>query len=139
MPYRVVSLRLMPGDVLGAFEVVSFIAEGGMGAVYRAKNRLTGEPRAIKVILPALAAQKDFVERFLREVTLAASVDHPNLVRVFEPATEGDTIILPMELLEGEALDARLRRVGDEADALLAKNLALLRSAAGGASDDEGP
>jgi serine/threonine-protein kinase len=112
MPYRVVSLRLMPGDVLGAFEVVSFIAEGGMGAVYRAKNRLTGEPRAIKVILPALAAQKDFVERFLREVTLAASVDHPNLVRVFEPATEGDTIILPMELLEGEALDARLRRVG---------------------------
>jgi eukaryotic-like serine/threonine-protein kinase len=112
MPYRSVSLRLLPGDVLGAFEVVGFIAEGGMGAVYHAKNRLTGEPRAIKVILPALAARKDFVERFLREVTLAASVDHPNLVRVFEPATHGDTIILPMELLEGEALDARLRRTG---------------------------
>jgi serine/threonine-protein kinase len=90
--------------------VLSNIGYGGMGAVYRARNRITGDMRAIKVMLPDLAANREFVERFIREIRLAMAVEHPNLVKVFEPAMDGDRIFLPMELLQGESLAARLKR-----------------------------
>jgi len=101
---------LPPGTLLGAFEIVSLLGRGGMGAVYGAKNRVTGDARAVKVILPELAARPDFVARFVREIRLAMAVDHPNLVRVFEPGMDGDQIFLPMELLLGESLGMVLRR-----------------------------
>jgi serine/threonine-protein kinase len=101
---------LPPGSLLGAFEIVSRIGHGGMGAVYRVRNRITGEARALKVVLPELAASPEFVDRFIREIRLAIAVEHPNLVRVFEPGMDGDQMFLPMELLEGESLAARLRR-----------------------------
>ncbi len=90
--------------------MLSNIGYGGMGAVYRARNRITGDVRAIKVMLPDLAANREFVERFIREIRLAMAVEHPNLVKVFEPAMDGDRIFLPMELLQGESLAARLKR-----------------------------
>ncbi len=81
-----------------------------MGAVYRARNRVTGQLRAIKIIKPELAKRPDFVERFVREATIASQVRHPHLVHTYEPGIDGETIYLPMELLEGETLHARLRR-----------------------------
>jgi serine/threonine protein kinase len=101
---------LPPGTLLGAFEIVSSLGQGGMGAVYHVRNRITGDARALKVILPALAADPEFVSRFIREIRLAMAVDHPNLVRVFEPGMDGEQIFLPMELLLGESLGALLRR-----------------------------
>jgi serine/threonine protein kinase len=101
---------LAPGTILGAFEVLSTLGRGGMGAVYRVRNRITGDQRALKVILPELAAQPQFVDRFVREIRLAMAVDHPNLVRVFEPGMDGDRMFLPMELLLGESLATRLKR-----------------------------
>ncbi len=101
---------LPEGTLLGAFEVISGIGRGGMGAVYRVRNRVTGDLRALKLILPELAANPEFVERFLREIRLAMAVEHPNLVRVFEPGMDGTRVFLPMELLEGESLATRLRR-----------------------------
>src|SRR5258706_3929106 len=83
-----------------------------MGSVYEAHNRITGEPRAVKIMLPALAAQAECVNRFLREIRLMISVAHPNLVRVYEPGMEGSLVFLPMELLQGETLGARLKREG---------------------------
>jgi serine/threonine protein kinase len=103
---------LAPGTRLGAFEVISPLGHGGMGAVYRVKNRITGDERALKLILPELAARPEFVERFVREIRLAMAVDHPNLVRVFEPGMDGDNIFLPMELLEGESLATYVKREG---------------------------
>ena len=101
-----------------------------MGAVYRVRNRVTGDPRALKLILPELAASPEFVDRFLREIRLAMAVEHPNLVRVFEPGMDGARVFLPMELLEGESLAARLQRertlpVGDAVVILHAVGLAL--------------
>jgi serine/threonine-protein kinase len=101
---------LTAGTLLGAFEVISSIGRGGMGVVYRVRNRVTGDLRALKLILPEVAANPEFVERFLREIRLAMAVEHPNLVRVFEPGMDGDRVFLPMELLEGETLAARLQR-----------------------------
>jgi serine/threonine-protein kinase len=101
---------LAPGTLVGAFEILSAVGHGGMGAVYRARNRVTGDVRAIKVMLPSLAANPEFVQRFTREIRLAMAVEHPNLVRIFEPGMDGDQIFLPMELLVGETLAARLKR-----------------------------
>ena len=101
---------LPAGSLLGAFEVIAPIGHGGMGQVYSARNRITGDERALKVILPALASRPEFVERFVREIRMAMAVEHPNLVRVFEPGMHGDCIFLPMELLVGESLSMRLQR-----------------------------
>ena len=108
--------ELPPGTIVGAFEILAPIGRGGMGEVYHARNRITGEERALKVMLPEFAAEPRFVERFVREIRLATSVDHPNLARVFEPAMDGNLIFLPMELLIGEALATRLQRgvLGDD-------------------------
>lgn len=97
---------------LGAYDITGFIAQGGMGSVFEARHRITGEQRALKVIRPDLARDRAFVERFMREVKLAASIRHPNLVEVFEPGMEGDAVFLPMELLRGETLASLLGRAG---------------------------
>lgn len=102
--------RLEPGTVLGAYEIISFIAAGGMGSVYRARNRILGDLRAIKVILPSLSSNPEFVQRFVREAQLAARIQHPNVVKMLEPAMHGDTMFLPMELLEGESLQDLAKR-----------------------------
>lgn len=106
------AVALPPGTQIGAFQIVRHIASGGMGSVYEARNRITGEARALKVMLPQLAAQPEFVNRFVREIRLMISVAHPNLVRVYEPGMEGTLVFLPMELLQGETLSARLKREG---------------------------
>ncbi|MFO0631200.1 MAG: serine/threonine-protein kinase, partial [Polyangiales bacterium] len=64
---------------------------------------------ALKVILSSHLADPDARARFLREVRIAAAIDHPNVVRVFEPAMHGDTMLLPMELVEGVTLRAHLQ------------------------------
>lgn len=102
--------RLAPGTVLGAYEIISFIAAGGMGSVYRARNRILGDLRAVKVILPSLSSNPEFVQRFVREAQLAARISHPNVVKMLEPAMDGQTMFLPMELLEGESLQDLAKR-----------------------------
>ena len=109
---------LAAGTRLGAFEVLRLLGHGGMGAVYEVRNVLTERRLALKVILPAHLAEADARARFLREVRIAAAIDHPNVVRVFEPAMHGDTMLLPMELVEGVTLrqhltgeDGRARRL----------------------------
>ncbi len=101
---------LKPGTHLGAYEILSFIASGGMGSVYKARNRILGDSRAIKVILPSLSSNQEFVARFVREAQLASRIQHPNVVKMLEPAMDGNTMFLPMELLEGESLSDLLKR-----------------------------
>jgi serine/threonine-protein kinase len=99
---------LAAGTRLGAFEVIRLLGHGGMGAVYEVRNVLTEKRLALKVILPAHLADAEARARFLREVRIAASLDHPNVVRVFEPALHGDTMLLPMELVDGVTLRQHL-------------------------------
>lgn len=82
-----------------------------MGAVYRARNRVTGQQRALKVVRAALSTQREFIDRFIREATVASQLRHPNLVETLEPGIDGETVYLPMELLEGETLSQRLKKV----------------------------
>ncbi|RZO50315.1 MAG: serine/threonine protein kinase, partial [Sandaracinaceae bacterium] len=75
-----------PKRLLGPYELGGVLAEGGMGAVHRARHILTGDDRAVKVIHPTWASNPAFTARFIRELRLATRVRHPNLVEVYEPS-----------------------------------------------------
>src|SRR5688572_30650877 len=77
--------RLSPGDVLGArYEIVRFLARGGMGEVYRGVDLELGIAVALKVIRAELASDVSALRRFKREVLLARSVSHPGICRLFD-------------------------------------------------------
>jgi len=102
------------GSTLDArYRLVSHIASGGMGAIFRAEHVHLRKDVAVKVLRPDLTASPDLVERFRREAEIAATLAHENIVRVtdFGRSPEG-WLFLAMELLEGESLFDRLRREG---------------------------
>jgi serine/threonine protein kinase len=101
---------LAPGTLLGAFRIVRFIARGGMGEVYEAENTITGSRRALKVVRSELLGDADMRARFVRETALASHIKHPNVVEAWDPMLENGSVVLPMELLEGESLAERLSR-----------------------------
>ncbi len=92
------------------FEIERLVGSGGMGEVFRAKDRVTGGPVAVKVLYGSMARD---VERFRREATLLAEVSHPRIVRyVAHGVAQGNRPYLAMEWLEGEDLGERLERSG---------------------------
>ncbi|MBN8614297.1 MAG: serine/threonine protein kinase [Deltaproteobacteria bacterium] len=101
---------LREGDSLGGWTILKLLATGGMGAVYAARNDVTGATRALKVIRTELLANDDIRARFVREVSLATRVSHPNVVAAFDPLVVEGRVVLPMELLEGETLASVLGR-----------------------------
>jgi tetratricopeptide (TPR) repeat protein len=105
-----------PGYELGGrYRIDSFLGSGGMGEVYRAFDQETAESIAIKILRGELASQPEFGRRLKRELNLARRIPHVNICRVFDlqraPSPQGPPVVfLTMELLNGETLDARIRR-----------------------------
>lgn len=97
---------------LGNYDIVSKIAEGGMGTVYKARHRRTGEVVAIKVIAAATAKNPILLQRFEREFLAARVLDHPNVVRAIEYCGTGPHPFLVMEFVDGESLGQRVERAG---------------------------
>ncbi|MEW6207099.1 MAG: serine/threonine-protein kinase [Acidobacteriota bacterium] len=102
------------GRVLaGRFRVTKKIGQGGMGAVYRGEHVKMNRPTAIKILSPELARNAEFVARFEREAEMAARIDHPNAVKIYDFGEAEDGIVyLAMEFLEGEPLSAIITREG---------------------------
>jgi serine/threonine protein kinase len=99
------------GLVAGRYRLLERMAEGGMGVVYKAEHTLSRKKLAIKVLHPHLSHGRQAVERFKREVSAAAEIDHPGIVQVFDAGVDTDgSFYMAMELLEGESLGARTRR-----------------------------
>ncbi|HMG55931.1 MAG TPA: protein kinase [Kofleriaceae bacterium] len=112
----------MLGTVIGNYQIIRKLGEGGMGAVYLGQHQLLGRRAAIKVLLTELSARPDIVNRFFNEARAVTSISDPGIVQVFDFGyhTDGSAFIV-MEYLEGEPLDRRLARLGRLAvyDALL--------------------
>jgi serine/threonine protein kinase len=104
----------MVGHVIaGRFTVLSRLGEGAMGTVYRAKQSPIGREVAVKILRSERALDETSRARFLREARANSLLTSPNTVTVFDfGADEGGQFYLAMELLEGESLGQRLRRVG---------------------------
>jgi serine/threonine-protein kinase len=98
-------------QTLGDYKLGSVLGRGGMGEVYDASHVITGEPAAVKLLLPEVLSKPEFVRRFLREVRITRSLRSPNIVRVLAIGDESAQLpYLAMERLEGETLAQRLRR-----------------------------
>jgi serine/threonine protein kinase len=94
----------------GRFTIIERLAEGGMGAVYRAVQRSMAREVAVKVIRAELVGDPGAVKRFLREAKIASGLSHPNTVAVLEfGQTPEGLLYLVMELLRGRPLDQLLR------------------------------
>lgn len=97
--------------VFDKFEIVSLIAVGGMGEVYRAKDLMLNNIVALKVLRTDIQNPKAIV-RFQSEAKIASKLNHPNIARVIDFGIAGDTAYLSMEFIEGETLQDVLDRVG---------------------------
>jgi serine/threonine-protein kinase len=100
------------GSTLAGYRIESLLARGGMGVVYRATQVALERPVALKVIARELAEDASFRERFLRESRLAARLDHPNVVPVYDAREEDGELIVAMRLVEGGDLGQLIRREG---------------------------
>jgi zinc protease len=94
------------------YELLGELGHGGMGIVYKARDRETSEILALKILKPEIAANSQFLERFKNELRLAHRITHRNIGRLYEFHRAGDVVYLSMEYVEGENLRALLRRTG---------------------------
>jgi serine/threonine-protein kinase len=102
---------LAPGSLIGArYEVIDQLAQGGMGTVYRARDRSLDVEVALKVLRVDLPPE--FATRFREEIRLARTVSHPNVCRIHDYGEDGALRYISMERIEGEDLKERLRRAG---------------------------
>jgi len=98
-------MPLTPGARLGAYEVIGTLGAGGMGEVYRARDRRLGRDVAVKILPAAFADDADRLARFEREARTLASLNHPNIATIHGVESSGSVQALVMELVEGQTLD----------------------------------
>ncbi|CAA9492558.1 MAG: Serine/threonine protein kinase, partial [uncultured Solirubrobacteraceae bacterium] len=97
---------LHPGTRVGGYRVDGVLGAGGMGAVYRATQLSLKREVALKILAGELAQDESFRERFRREGEIQASIDHPNIVTIYEAGDIGDNLFIAMRLIRGPALKA---------------------------------
>src|SRR5262245_21485889 len=102
--------RLQSGESVSHYRLLERIGRGGMADVWLAEDTLLPRRVAIKFLLAHLESDDSSVERLLREARAAASVDHPNVVTVYEAGMHEGEPFLAMQYLEGETLQQRLAR-----------------------------
>ncbi len=101
-------MSFQTGDTIADYRILGILGRGGMGAVYRVSNLLTGREEAMKVVLPDYAADADAADRFLREIKIQASLQHPNITALRTAVRAENHILMIMELVEGASLEAML-------------------------------
>ncbi len=98
------------GDVIADYEILEVLGQGGMGAVYRVRNTLSNRQEAMKHILPQIATKPEAGERFLREIRIQASLQHPNIAALHTAMHLEAGIFMVMELIDGHSVEAILQR-----------------------------
>jgi tetratricopeptide (TPR) repeat protein/predicted Ser/Thr protein kinase len=107
------SRTLEPGRMLGnRYEILQLLGEGGMGAVYKARDRELDRLVALKIIRPELAQNADALHRFKQELILARQVTHRNVIRIFDLGEADGVKFITMEYIDGRDLKSLLREKG---------------------------
>jgi tRNA A-37 threonylcarbamoyl transferase component Bud32 len=101
-------MELAPGNVIGNYEIIKTIAQGGMGMVYLARHRFIQREVALKVLFPKLTSDKEFTLRFQREGQEMAQLRHPNIVEVYDASVADGVYYLAIEYLPGGTLQQQL-------------------------------
>jgi serine/threonine protein kinase len=98
------------GQKLGDYEILGILGAGGMGKVYKVRNTISDRVEAMKILLPDLAGQKDLADRFLREIKVLASLNHPNIAALRTALTLDNQLVMIMEFVDGVTLSSRLHQ-----------------------------
>src|ERR1041385_6474232 len=99
------------GTELGGYRIVESLGRGGMSVGHRAERVRLGRVAALKLLMPGLG-ETDFSTRFLRESQLAASLDHPNIVPVYDAGEQDGLLYIAMACVEGSDLKSLLAAEG---------------------------
>jgi serine/threonine protein kinase len=99
----------LTGERLGNYRLESVLGRGGMGVVYRAEQTSLGRTVAVKVIAPALSQDPMLRSRFKREAQLAASLDHPNVLPIYEADEANGLLYIAMRYVDGVDLGEMIR------------------------------
>jgi len=98
------------GDTIGDYQIIGVLGAGGMGKVYKVRNTISDRVEAMKVLLPNLAAEPELADRFIREIKLVASLDHPNIASLHTALRLENQLLMLMEFVEGATLEDRLKQ-----------------------------
>ena len=111
---------MSPGSTLGPYEIVALIGSGGMGEVYRARDRKLDRDVAIKILPEACAAEPDRIARFEREAKTLAALNQPHIAQIYGLEESNGIRALVMELVEGPTLAERIGQGPIQIDEALA-------------------
>jgi serine/threonine-protein kinase len=100
------------GSRIGDYEIVDVLGVGGMGKVYKVRNVLSDRVEAMKVLLPNLAANPELADRFMREIKVQASLDHPNIAQLHTALHIDNQLLMFMEFVDGVSLEHKLKTEG---------------------------
>src|SRR5947207_15865035 len=101
------------GTQVGAYRVLQQIGKGGMGTVWLAEHTMLGRRAALKLLHPMFTMRPEIVTRFFNEARAATAISDPGIVQIFDYGHHVDgTAYIAMEMLDGEPLDRRLKRMG---------------------------
>ncbi len=103
-------MTVQVGDTFGDYQVVGVLGKGGMGKVFRVRSLLTDREEAMKVVLPDMDENPELADRFLREIKVHASLEHPNIATLRAAMRVQGRIVMIMELVLGESLDEMIRQ-----------------------------
>src|SRR5213080_2481866 len=104
------STIVAPGTLLGSrYQILRILGQGGMGAVYEARDQELDRTIAVKVIRPELASNPSILQRFKQELILSRHITHKNVVRIFDLGEADGTKFITMEFVEGDDLRSVLR------------------------------
>jgi serine/threonine-protein kinase len=102
-------MNLEIGSIVGDYQVVGILGAGGMGQVYKVRNVISDRVEAMKVLLPDLVNQPDLADRFLREIKVQGSLEHPNIASLHTAVRVDNQLLMLMEFVEGVTLDQKLK------------------------------
>src|SRR5918995_7163351 len=102
--------EIAAGTNLAHYRIISKIGAGGMGVVYAAQDTRLDRKVALKVLPVELAANRDRMERFIREAKSAAALSHPNIAQIFEIGEHEGTHYIAMEFIDGVTLREKIHR-----------------------------
>ena len=98
------------GDRVGDYEIVDVLGAGGMGKVYKVRNVISERFEAMKVLLPNLQSDPDLADRFMREIKVQASLQHPNIAALHTALRVNNQLLMLIEFVEGSTVETELTR-----------------------------
>jgi eukaryotic-like serine/threonine-protein kinase len=105
-------MPLAPGTKLGPYEILAPLGAGGMGEVYRARDTRLGRAVAVKILPPSVSEDPERLDRFANEARVLSTLNHPNLLAIYDVGDQDGIHFIVSELLDGESLREHMQGAG---------------------------